>query len=375
MGILRYLGLTCALLFGTCSYVLAEEPKVNFKYSISALDPSKLIGQAELTNFKNIETPLIKLRSSGKNVFRKVFPSVVKILTNDGSGSGVIISSEDNGYILTNDHVVSGSNTVGIQFSDDPDGAKLSIGTVMMFDQISDLALINLNSYRSDLNVISIAVDEIFIGENVHAIGHPLGEDWTYTRGYVSQKRQNYTWQTDITQHHVANIIQTQTPINPGNSGGPLVNDNGELVGLNTFGKMDSQGLNYSIANSSIEKFLNSEGNIKRSSINEKEYTLGIIIESWDDNKNGHPDAYGFDASKNEVVDLIAIDTEEDLTLDILLFDENENGIFELVIYSDLIDGQEVVIYDYDKDEDEEIESRGVDTDQDGKIDYVVPVD
>ncbi len=73
------------------------------------------------------------------------------------------------------------------------------------------------------------------VGSDVHAIGHPTGEAWTYTRGIVSQIRRDYEWQAEDKVLHKATVIQTQTPINPGNSGGPLLDDNLEIVGINSF--------------------------------------------------------------------------------------------------------------------------------------------
>ena len=83
----------------------------------------------------------------------------------------------------------------------------------------------------------AVSYDGLFVGADVHAIGHPFGEDWTYTRGYVSQLRDQYGWKSDLGKHHVADVIQTQTPINPGNSGGPLFSEIGEVVGVTTFGR------------------------------------------------------------------------------------------------------------------------------------------
>jgi Trypsin-like peptidase domain len=90
----------------------------------------------------------------------------------------------------------------------------------------------------------------------VHAIGHPTGEYWTYTKGVVSQFRPNYPWSADGTGHR-ANVIQTQTPINPGNSGGPLLSDDGKLVGVNSFKSIGSDGLNFAVAASEVREFLN----------------------------------------------------------------------------------------------------------------------
>jgi hypothetical protein len=98
------------------------------------------------------------------------------------------------------------------------------------------------------------------IGQDVHAIGHPQGEVWTYTRGIISQVRANYEWKTEEGITHRANIIQTQTPINPGNSGGPLLDENARVVGINSFRHRSGEGLNYAVSVDTINEFLSRTG-------------------------------------------------------------------------------------------------------------------
>src|SRR5262249_8817377 len=97
------------------------------------------------------------------------------------------------------------------------------------------------------------------VGADVHAIGHPTGEAWTYTTGVISQYRQAYEWQAKGTRHK-ADIIQTQTPINPGNSGGPLLSDGGTLIGVNSF-KAEGEALNFAVSIDEIKKFIARSGN------------------------------------------------------------------------------------------------------------------
>jgi hypothetical protein len=98
------------------------------------------------------------------------------------------------------------------------------------------------------------------VGQDVHAIGHPQGEVWTYTRGIVSQIRANYEWKTEEGITHRANIIQTQTPINPGNSGGPLLDENARVIGINSFRHRSGEGLNYAVSVDTINDFLSRQG-------------------------------------------------------------------------------------------------------------------
>jgi S1-C subfamily serine protease len=95
------------------------------------------------------------------------------------------------------------------------------------------------------------------VGDDVHAIGHPDGQVWTYTTGTISQIRPKFRWKDDESGHmHEATVIQTQTAINPGNSGGPLLDDHAEIIGINSFQMKGEQGLNYAIAADSIQDFL-----------------------------------------------------------------------------------------------------------------------
>jgi len=94
------------------------------------------------------------------------------------------------------------------------------------------------------------------VGQDVHAIGHPEGQIWTYTKGLISQIRANFEWSTSDRDKHRAKVIQTQTPINPGNSGGPLMDDNSRIIGINSFLLPGSQGLNYAVAVDEVREFL-----------------------------------------------------------------------------------------------------------------------
>jgi S1-C subfamily serine protease len=86
---------------------------------------------------------------------------------------------------------------------------------------------------------LEISSEDIEVGADVRAIGHPKGEEWTYTKGIVSSVRPDYEWSGEPGESHRATVIQTQTPINPGNSGGPLLSDEGKIVGVNSFRKKE----------------------------------------------------------------------------------------------------------------------------------------
>jgi serine protease Do len=147
-----------------------------------------------------------------------------------GSGSGVIINPE--GYILTNNHVVSDAqeNHVDVILNDNRKLKARIIGT----DPSTDLAIIKVDG--KDLPTASLGnSDELEVGEWVVAIGNPLGLNSTVTAGIVSAiGRSQIGVITDNEGYAIENFIQTDAAINPGNSGGPLVDLNGDVIGINT---------------------------------------------------------------------------------------------------------------------------------------------
>jgi len=199
-------------------------------------------------------------------LFRNFSPSVVMIVTKDGLGSGAIIN--ENGLIVTNYHVVSGFNNVGVFFKPTGDSAKLSEqdmipAQVVRFDQIKDLALISVRAVPAGTKSLKLGqLSDVSIGDDVHAIGHPKGAVWTYTKGVVSQIRTSFPWSGEDHLSHLATVLQTQTPINPGNSGGPLLNDDGNLVGINSFKNGDAENLAFAVSVDDVREFVNGRSNV-----------------------------------------------------------------------------------------------------------------
>jgi len=143
-----------------------------------------------------------------------------------GAGSGFVISPD--GYIMTNNHVVEDADERGIvvSFSDKHDMKAKIIGT----DPSTDLAIIKVDA--TDLPTAAFGnSDEMEIGDWVMAIGNPLGLQGTVTAGIISAMGRNIRIIND--SYGIENFIQTDAAINPGNSGGPLVNLNGEVIGIN----------------------------------------------------------------------------------------------------------------------------------------------
>ena len=144
-----------------------------------------------------------------------------------GAGSGVIINA--NGYILTNNHVVANAKKNGIKvtLNDTRDFKAKLIGT----DKYTDLAVIKIDAENLPVAMLGNS-DDVEVGHIVFAIGAPLGLKSTMTQGIVSALGRNIGIIGDA--YGIENFIQTDAAVNPGNSGGPLVNINGEVIGINT---------------------------------------------------------------------------------------------------------------------------------------------
>ena len=141
-------------------------------------------------------------------------------------GSGVIVDSK--GYIVTNRHVVEKADRIRVRFEDDPPGVQHD-AKVIGTDQETDLAVIKVSVDRALPAAKMGNSDSMQVGDWVLAVGSPFGLTETVTAGIVSAKGRDI-----VPQRQFQTFIQTDAAINPGNSGGPLVNMNGEVIGINT---------------------------------------------------------------------------------------------------------------------------------------------
>jgi Do/DeqQ family serine protease len=155
-----------------------------------------------------------------------------------GTGSGFIISA--NGEILTNAHVVEGADTVTVLLKD----GRTFQGKVMGADPVTDVAVVKIQA--NDLPTVTLGNSEqIKPGEWAIAIGNPLGLDNTVTQGIISATGRS-SGQVGVPDKRI-DFIQTDAAINPGNSGGPLLNQRGQVIGMNTAIIQGAQGLGFSI--------------------------------------------------------------------------------------------------------------------------------
>jgi Do/DeqQ family serine protease len=155
-----------------------------------------------------------------------------------GTGSGFIVS--DNGQILTNAHVVAGADEVTVTLKD---GRTLK-GRVLGSDPTTDVAVVKIEA--DHLPVVKVGKsNQLQVGEWAIAIGNPLGLDNTVTTGIISATGRSSS-QIGVGDKRVE-FIQTDAAINPGNSGGPLLNANGEVIGMNTAIIQNAQGIGFAI--------------------------------------------------------------------------------------------------------------------------------
>ena len=322
------------------------------------------------------------------HIFKKASPAVVLILTEDSAGSGSLIDKD--GLIITNWHVVNGTDNVNVAFMPknraEITRKDLISGTVIKTNGESDLALVRIDDVPYGATPLPLgSSSDMEIGQDVHAIGHPQGgADWSYVKGYVSQFRPNHKWKYKKTKHMAGMVIQTQTPINPGNSGGPLLNNDGEMIGVNTF-KSDSVGVNYAVSVEDVRDFIKQSGNKKvqkrtdkkkkkkrkfiksKKKIKELSEKLGVnvvSVEIFSLNEDGSKDLrIEIDDDKNGKIEMTLIlledknkgrvifyDDDEDGKWDEMVLDEDNNGKPDTHIYNTKGKGADMIGYDDDED-------------------------
>ena len=168
-------------------------------------------------------------------LYERVSPGIVaiEVTTSQGGGLGSGFVYDTQGHIVTNYHVVEGAKTVEVDF---PSGFK-TYGNVVGTDLDSDLAVIKIDAAADQLKPLPLGDSSLLkVGQTVVAIGNPFGLTGTMTTGIVSalgRTLESLRQTADGTFFTAGDIIQTDAAINPGNSGGPLLNLNGEVIGLN----------------------------------------------------------------------------------------------------------------------------------------------
>ena len=211
-----------------------------------------------------------KIKDKGSTVFLE--DGVKKL----GLGSGIIVS--ENGYILTNEHV-SGEKYNKCYVT-------LENGTTYTADVVwsdSDLDLAILKISMKGLTYAKLGDSkQLQIGQNVYAIGNPIGYEFqrTVTGGIISALNRTIKIEENEKVNYMSNLIQTDATINPGNSGGPLINVNGEVIGINTVKIATAEGIGFAVpincVKNIVEKFIK-EGKFEEASIGIFAYDKNIV--------------------------------------------------------------------------------------------------
>jgi S1-C subfamily serine protease len=255
--VLALAGLACQSLATNLGSAQAPQPQV----------ATVLVTQVPSVNQDVVVPDLVNLDESLTGLYNRVSAGVVSIqVTTDqggGQGSGFVIDKD--GHILTNYHVVEGANEIEVDF---PSGFK-AYGQVLGTDLDSDIAVVKVDAPADELVPLPLGDSDIVqVGESVVAIGNPFGLSGTMTVGIVSGKGrtldslrsapsgQNFT---------AGDVIQTDAAINPGNSGGPLLNLNGEVIGINRAirtsnftaqGEPTNSGIGFSVSINIVKRVL-----------------------------------------------------------------------------------------------------------------------
>tara|TARA_B100001121_G_scaffold305846_1_gene324201 strand:- start:253 stop:1584 length:1332 start_codon:yes stop_codon:yes gene_type:complete len=225
---------------------------------------SKAIQTWDKPKINLVALNVTKQKLDTEEIANKTLPSVVMLKNERGLGSGFVL--DNNGLVITNRHVVSGGDK---EFQITGEGGIKTEGRVIYVDRKLDFALVRANGLKGTKPLPICYSTYPSPGQSVVALGSPEGLAGTVTRGIVSAVRYPTGDLEGVAPNYVT-LIQTDASISPGNSGGPLVNNKGEVIGINTF-NIDygrSQNLNFAVSMIDVLKALEVKGQSLNSTLN-----------------------------------------------------------------------------------------------------------
>ena len=189
-----------------------------------------------------------KVKNSGSSIFSD------ENITSLGLGTGLIVG--ENGYILTNAHV-SGEKYSKCYVT--LASGKTYDGSVIWSNTDIDMAIVKINQKNLQTATLGDS-DDIRVGETVYAIGNPIGYEFqrTVTSGIISAVNRTIKFEEEEEESYMEDLIQTDATINPGNSGGPLVNSNGQVIGINGVKITSAEGISFAIPINSVKAVIDS---------------------------------------------------------------------------------------------------------------------
>ena len=201
-----------------------------------------------IADINNTVVGISKVKNNGNSIFSD------ENINNLGLGTGLIVG--ENGYILTNAHV-SGEkySKCYITLAD----GKTYDGNVVWSNNDIDMSIVKIN--QKNLQVATLgSSDDIKVGETVYAIGNPIGFEFqrTVTSGIISATNRTIKFEEDEQETYMEDLIQTDATINPGNSGGPLVNADGQVIGINGVKITSAEGISFAIPINSVKSVISS---------------------------------------------------------------------------------------------------------------------
>ena len=331
---------------------------------------------------QNVTTGIL-LRGSAKKVYLASKKSVffiinpvafeetdTKEIIRGATGTGSLISSE--GLIITNYHVVENANQVWVypyakKF--DLEKSEKFLAIVVATNKVTDLAILKVYGISNNIRPVPFGnINKISVGDDVYAIGHPDSLHWSITDGIISNIRKNYDFEKFDLK---ADLIQNTAPILGGSSGGPLLNERGQIIGVNTIGD-PSANFNFAVGINHVRNLLEKvphsiKLNVdKIKTVNEKELSKQFTnITPGDYNDNGIIDEWSVDTNNNNINDTLYVDDDEDGRIERIYIDSNENDKWDLIVFDDDLDGnpnRQVI----DNDEDGKPDTIAYDFNQDG---------
>jgi S1-C subfamily serine protease len=237
------------MLFLICAVTMIGTSKPVFAASGSDITGSSII--ADIVETASPEVVWIETTFEPKQLTFSPFGDFgQEVVPSKGLGSGFFFN--DNGYILTNYHVVNGAREINVKLKDQKESIP---ATFVGGDQILDVAIIKISATKKTPCLKFGDSNKARVGEWVIAIGNPYNLDHTVTLGIISAKGRPLMVGSRSTNLY-DNMIQTDAAINPGNSGGPLLNIKGEVIGINTAMSAAGQGLGFAIPINTVQENL-----------------------------------------------------------------------------------------------------------------------